>query len=185
MNVLKGNLRIRSANSSDAQDLLLWWNDGKVMAHAGFPLGLGIGLVDVEKRISLNSHQKSQLLILEYEDIKIGESSFKIVDNQAIIGIKICNIDYQNQGLGTTYLLMLIDYLFSEIDLENQIGVDIIKLDTNVTNGRAQKVYEKIGFKKTKVHINSWKNQLGELQSSIDYELKRTDYLLTWKKHKN
>lgn len=170
MNILKEKLRIRSANNSDAQDLLLWWNDGKVMEHAGFPLGLGIDIEAVEKRISLNDLKKSQLLILEYEGIKIGESSYKIKDNQAIIGIKICNFDYQNMGLGTKYLKMLIDYLF------NQIGVDLIKLDTNIKNVRAQRVYEKLGFVKTKVNIDSWKNQLGELQSSVDYELKKADF---------
>ena len=31
---------------------------------------------------------------------------------------------------------------------------------------RAQHVYEKLGFRKTAVHYNSWKNQLGEMESS-------------------
>ncbi|GMQ63572.1 hypothetical protein [Vallitalea maricola] len=41
----------------------------------------------------------------------------------------------------------------------------------------AQHVYEKIGFKRIKVNYNSWKNQLGEIQSSVDYELLKADYL--------
>jgi RimJ/RimL family protein N-acetyltransferase len=177
LNVNKDRLRIRSAESSDAEDLLLWWNDGRVMAHAGFPFGLGLSLEDVKNQILLNEKQVSQLLILEYDDLRIGESAFKIVYNQAIIGIKICEFNYQNKGLGTKSLLMLIDYLFFEIDLGNQIGVDIIKLDTNIKNVRAQRVYEKLGFTKLRVNIDSWKNQQGELQSSIDYELKKMDYI--------
>ena len=35
------DLTIRPALPSDAPQLERWWNDGAVMAHAGFPLGLG------------------------------------------------------------------------------------------------------------------------------------------------
>ena len=35
------NLTIRQAGVADAKQLTTWWNDGAVMAHAGFPNGLG------------------------------------------------------------------------------------------------------------------------------------------------
>ena len=35
------NLTIRSAVAEDAPLLAKWWNDGAVMAHAGFPDGTG------------------------------------------------------------------------------------------------------------------------------------------------
>jgi len=35
------NLTIRNASPADAEILANWWNDGDVMAHAGFPNGLG------------------------------------------------------------------------------------------------------------------------------------------------
>ena len=35
------NLTIRQAEVDDAKQLAAWWNDGAVMAHAGFPNGLG------------------------------------------------------------------------------------------------------------------------------------------------
>lgn len=50
-------------------------------------------------------------------------------------------------------------------------GYKKIVLDTNLNNTRAQHVYDKLGFKKIRVKNNSWENQLGELQSSVDYEL--------------
>lgn len=34
------NLTIRNATAEDAEILAKWWSDGKVMAHAGFPLGI-------------------------------------------------------------------------------------------------------------------------------------------------
>ena len=39
-----------------------------------------------------------------------------------------------------------------------------------------QHVCELLGFKKIEIHENSWKNQLGELQTTIDYELKVSDF---------
>jgi ribosomal protein S18 acetylase RimI-like enzyme len=46
-----------------------------------------------------------------------------------------------------------------------------VLLDTNLNNTRAQHVYEKLGFQKTGVRLNSWTDQLGRLQSAVDYEL--------------
>ena len=66
---------------------------------------------------------------------------------------------------------MLISFLFHDLEYQKII------LDTNLNNKRAQHVYEELGFKKLQVHINSWKNQLGELQSSVDYELIPEDFV--------
>ena len=46
-----------------------------------------------------------------------------------------------------------------------------IILDTNLRNERAQHVYEQLGFEKVRVRENSWKDQLGNWQSAVDYEL--------------
>jgi RimJ/RimL family protein N-acetyltransferase len=78
----------------------------------------------------------------------------------------------RRRELGTTALRLLIEYLFSERN------VDKIRLDTNLKNNRAQHVYEnKIGFYKVKVHVDTWRDQLGELQSFVEYELSRKNYL--------
>ncbi len=41
MKIQYENLTIRQAEVADAKQLAAWWNDGAVMAHAGFPDGLG------------------------------------------------------------------------------------------------------------------------------------------------
>ena len=46
------NLTIRQAEAADAKQLAAWWNDGAVMAHAGFPNGLGTTEEEVVKRPS-------------------------------------------------------------------------------------------------------------------------------------
>ena len=50
-------------------------------------------------------------------------------------------------------------------------------LDTNLKNERAQYVYEKLGFKKKRINVDSWKNQIGELQSSVDYAISKEEYM--------
>ena len=66
---------------------------------------------------------------------------------------------------------MLIDFLFTKLQYQKII------LDTNLKNQRAQHVYEQLGFRKVQVRENSWRNQLGELQSSVDYELLPDDFV--------
>ena len=66
---------------------------------------------------------------------------------------------------------MLINALFKDL------GYKKIILDTNLNNLRAQHVYEKLGFQKMRVNVDAWKNQLGELQSFIDYELEEKNFI--------
>mgnify|MGYP002565728841 CR=1 FL=1 len=45
------NLTIRQAEVADAKQLAAWWNDGAVMAHAGFPNGLGTTEEEIIERL--------------------------------------------------------------------------------------------------------------------------------------
>ena len=158
-------LLIRDAVTADAQQLTAWWNDGAVMAHAGFPLGLG---TTVEKVIAGLGNGR---LILEENERLIGEACYrKVGEGIAEIGIKICETDCQNRGLGRIILSMLISWLFEQ-------GVEKIVLDTNLTNLRAQHVYESLGFQKLRVNIDSWTDQLGNKQSAVDYELTEDSFV--------
>ena len=91
-------------------------------------------------------------------------------DGVAAIGIKICETDCQNRGVGRKVLSMLISWLFRN-------GYAQIILDTNLTNTRAQHVYESLGFRKVRTNIDSWKDQFGRLQSSVDYALVEQDFV--------
>lgn len=166
------NLLIRNANPDDAPTLCSWWNDGGVMAHAGFPNGLGTTPEAIVQRLANDSDTTYRRLIIEVDSVPVGEMSYRNVGNGiAEIGIKICNPATQNRGLGTKFLNMLIGSLLYDM------GYEKIILDTNVKNTRAQRVYEKVGFKRVGVRIDAWKDQLGELQSSIDYVLTKDDFL--------
>ena len=159
------NLTIRQAGVADAKQLAAWWNDGAVMAHAGFPNGLGTTEEEVVKGL------RNGILVIEENDRLIGECNYhNVSDGVAAIGIKICETDCQNRGVGRKVLSMLISWL-----LRN--GYVKIILDTNLTNTRAQHVYESLGFRKVRTNIDSWKDQLGRLQSSVDYALVEQDFV--------
>lgn len=159
------NITIRQAVASDAGQLAAWWNDGAVMAHAGFPEGLGT----TEEEVVEGLHPCS--LVIEENGRLIGECNYRRVgERTAEIGIKICVTGCQNRGVGRIALSMLIRWLFES-------GYTKIVLDTNLTNRRAQHVYESLGFCKLRTNIDSWTDQLGRLQSSVDYELTEADFV--------
>lgn len=172
MLVQHNNLTIRDATANDAHTLCEWWNDGKVMAHAGFPNGLGTSPNMVELQLSHDSDDTQRHLIIEADNIPIGEMNYKNKGNGiAEIGIKICAFSKQERGYGKQLLSMLISALFEKMKYSKII------LDTNLNNRRAQHVYEELGFCKLRTNIDSWKNQLGQLRSSIDYELQKDDFV--------
>ena len=155
------NLTIRQAEVADAKQLAAWWNDGAVMAHAG----LGTTEEEIIERFG------NGCMVIEESDRLIGECNYRnIADGVAEIGIKICETDCQNRGVGRKVLSMLIGWLFRN-------GYSKIVLDTNLANTRAQHVYESLGFCKVRTNIDSWKDQLGQLQSSVDYELVEKDFV--------
>jgi RimJ/RimL family protein N-acetyltransferase len=161
---------IRQAEERDARLLCDWWNDGDVMAHAGFPDGLGTTEREVAERLRSDSDACRRLL-LEIDGLAVGEMNYRTVAaGEAEIGIKLCDPAARDRGNGTAFLRMLIAYLFEEA------GYERIRLDTNLQNTRAQHVYEKLGFRRTSVHINAWKDQRGLPQSMVDYELTRAAY---------
>lgn len=151
----QSQLIIRDALPSDAPLLCSWWNDGNVMAHAGFPHGIGTTAKEVEQQICNQNGSKMRLMI-EYASAPIGEMCFHWLEPAiAEIGIKICVPEKQNCGLGSILLSMLCQELF-----ENA-GCKKIVVSTMLENKRAQHVYEKLGFMKTAVRPDCWRDQTG------------------------
>jgi len=166
MYINENELTIRNANADDAKILCEWWNDGKIMDHAGYPNGLGIDEASIVKQLASHTDDTYRRLIIEYKDHPIGEMSYRNMGNQtAQIGIKICEPIQRGKGLGTRLLDMFINNLFEDLEYSKII------LDTGLDNLRAQHVYEKLGFKKVKVNVNKITDQVGNLRSSVDYEL--------------
>ena len=171
MNQSYGDITIRDAHAQDAHQLCLWWNDGAVMAHAGFPNGLGTTEEKIIRQLEEQSSKHYRHVIM-YQNRLIGEMNYReITPEECEIGIKICDVSMQNKGLGKKILSLFINALFCEYSYQKII------LDTNLTNTRAQHVYEQLGFQKLRVNTDSWKDQLGQLQSSVDYELTKEHFV--------
>lgn len=171
MKIFYQGLCVRNAECADCPQLASWWNDGKIMAHAGFPNGLGTTAEQVQEQIKSDSDRTKRRLMIENNGFAIGEMSYYDRGGQvAEIGIKICDTRYREKGLGRVVLSMLMKELFS-------MGYTKIILDTNLKNTRAQHVYELLGFQKVRVNVDSWTDQVGELQSSVDYALTREDFV--------
>lgn len=160
-------LCIRNAEENDAALLTKWWNDGTVMAHAGFPNGLNTTVQKVRTQLRSDSDETGRRLIIEKAQTPIGEMNYKNIGNHtAEIGIKICDASMQERGYGKILLSIFLKELFA-------MGYDVIVLDTDLNNKRAQHVYEELGFRKIRINPDAWTNQVGTLCSSVDYEMKR------------
>ena len=183
MRLEQGKLCIKNAEQEDCKQLVSWWNDGAVMAHAGFPNGLGTSEEKVQKQIAADNDDTRRHLVIWYDGNRIGEMSYAnlgdsleetgedtIENRTADIGIKICNPTFQEKGLGKIVLSMQIRELFSR-------GYTKIVLDTNLKNKRAQHVYERLGFQKVNIRMDAWIDQVGEKQSVVDYELTKEHFV--------
>ena len=161
------NLILRKTEVTDALQLVSWWNDGRVMAHAGFPNGVGVLIDDVIGMIKKDSDDR-QHFMLEINDNPIGEMHYrKKEDFCAEIGIKICDTRFQNKGLGKKFLSLLIQYLFDKQHYEK------IKVNVAANNKKAQHVYERLGFKKYKQPPKKYLDE----KSSIHYELTLNNFV--------
>jgi RimJ/RimL family protein N-acetyltransferase len=178
-----GNLAIRNAEAADAEQLCVWWNDGKVMAHAGFPNGLGCVPEEIRIGLATDDDTRQRRHIIEFDGKPIGEMSYrnmKGTEGTAEPGIKICDFTQQDKGLGTKLLTVFIDALF------RYYGYERIVLSTNLKNERAQHVYEKkLGFRRDKVDKDCWRDQLGELQSFVYFEIGKEGWFAMQKEDLN
>ena len=171
MRIKNQNILIRTALECDADILSSWWNDGQIMAHAGSPKGIGTSKEVVMQQLKDELLKEKYRFMIEYNQKPIGEMCYIKEDYETVeIGIKICDLQYQNKALGKVILSMFIRSLFN-------MRYKKIKLSTMLNNKRAQHVYKKLGFCEVRINKDCWKDQLGELQSSIDYELKEEDFI--------
>jgi len=179
--ILKDNdLTLRPSEERDAETLAAWWNDGRIMAHAGWPQGVNTTKEKVAERIS---HRRSigNNFIIELNGKPIGEMGYHTEDvgagtpiksGEAGIGIKICDFSLLELGLGTRALRLLIDYLFNTLKFKK------IHVDANFENPRAQHVYEKLGFKKIRIlETERWTDQMPVPARFIIYEMLPTDFV--------
>ncbi len=165
------NLTLRKAQVEDALQLVSWWNDGEVMAHAGYPNGIGVPIEKVVALIKKDSDTTCHF-IMDINDIPVGEMHYrKKEDFCAEIGIKICNSAFHNKGYGKKFLSLLINDLFAT-HLYKTVQVNVAK-----KNDIALAVYEKLGFKPISDSACVSKKYKNRKTGSIRYELNESDFI--------
>lgn len=170
------NLTIRNAGAADAEQLCTWWNDGKIMAHAGLPNGAGCTPEKIRESLAGDTDETHRRHIIELSGDPIGEMNYRNKGGAAELGIKICVFAELEKGYGTKLLTVFIDALF------RYYGYEKIILDTNLKNERAQHVYEKkLGFRRVGIERDAWRDQLGVLNSTVNFEMSKADWFASRK----
>lgn len=166
-------LALRTASEQGAALLCRWWNDGAVMAHAGFPQRLGTTVEEVAAQLKADA-SSHRLLLLE-DGCPVGEAVWRLAEEKgaAEIGIKPCVPSARGRGSGTQYLHRPLRYLFGPG------GFALITLTTAEENRRARHVYEKLWFVQTAVFLFQT-SQMPQACKALEYRLKKETYAALW-----
>jgi len=110
------------------------------------------------------------LCILDRESGKhIGNIKLEPIDfesKKAVLGILIGDKNYWGKGIGTEATKLLVDYAFNNLNIK-EVNLGVIS-----ENKAAIRVYEKAGFKTTKIE-----------KDAIDHDGKKYDKIIMSKKH--
>ena len=135
---------ISPMNPGDAEIYTKWLNDPEIVKYLSVHNGL-ISLLGEKDYLEEFSKQEFHLCIVKKEnDELIGSIALEEIDYKsgtAALGIFIGDVKNLGKGYGTEAIKLLTKYAFDHLRLHS------IYLRTLDTNERAQKSYEKCGFK--------------------------------------
>lgn len=131
--------------TEDVEQFTQWLNDFQTTDYLGRS---GSIMTTINEQEFLEKRSKNDMasfsIVTLQEDKLIGTISLEhinLINRDAILGIFIGDGEYRNQGYGTEAIKLILDYGFNYINLHS------IKLDVMSFNLRAQKCYQKCGFK--------------------------------------
>ncbi len=141
-------IRLRRFKEDDATHVLKLWNNLEVRKYLAnfFPFSLENELEFIRSQNKAFDQRKSFTFAIETlaEKKLIGGCGLHDVNwrsRNAELGITIFDQDYWNKGFGTDAMIVLLNFGFHILNLNN------IYLRVLEYNKRAIRVYEKIGFK--------------------------------------
>jgi RimJ/RimL family protein N-acetyltransferase len=146
---LNGRSRVRLCPKRlrDAANDYLWQTDPELASlDASSPLQMKFHqyLMYYADELFTSRRLQRQFAILTLDGEHIGNCAYYGVDearNEAEIGIMIGNRDYWQKGYGADAVAALIDHVFCNT------GLDRLHLKTLETNRRAQRCFERCGFR--------------------------------------
>lgn len=138
---------LRALEPSNASTCLQWFSDPEVTQHllaGAFPLNLAL-----EQEWIANTYRSQTNVVfgifLRHDGRLIGVCGLhdiNWIDRSATFGIVIGEKDLWEQGYGTEAACLLLDHGFSKLNLHR------VELGVFDFNARAQRCYEKVGFRK-------------------------------------
>ena len=135
----------------DAEMFTEWLNDYETVKYLNkYPFVISLEAErELLAKVDSNSY-KFAIVDMENDELigSIGLGSIHYANSTAELGIFIGNKDYLSKGYGSEAIMLLLNYAFNYLNINN------IMLKVYSFNKRAQKAYEKCGFKKFGV----WKN---------------------------
>jgi RimJ/RimL family protein N-acetyltransferase/ribosomal protein S18 acetylase RimI-like enzyme len=170
-------LKVRKAETSDAEMYLSLWNSDKVMRNVGFPEGLRISAEQIYKQIENHDEiEFDQTLVVEKENgEKIGECKLGLPNDEGISCPDFKFLpEYWGKGYGKELFAKLCQYTFS------RTRAKIIETSPNVKNGASQKVAESAGGKKIRrevYHFPEGMQHYTEDVHGIIYHIHKKDWL--------
>ena len=134
----------RSLAEEDIEKYAEWLNDFNTTDYTG--RSGQILTLDAEKKyLEEHVNDEATFAIVEKENDKligtVGLHDTNYINRTATLGIFIGDYDYRSKGYGTEAILLILDYGFNYLNLNN------IKLNLMEFNERAYKCYKKCGFK--------------------------------------
>lgn len=146
------NIYLRGLELSDVPELMKHWNNRELKQFLNKIAPQSIQEEEQWIRNTWNERKNGNSYVfgicLVETDLYIGNSEVRILDTisrRGNLGISIFNPDYWNKGHGTEAIRLILDYSFTTLNLHSA------ELEVFSNNPRAQRCYEKNGFKKTGV----------------------------------
>jgi len=142
--MLQGKLvRLRYPERGDLPTFVRWFNDSETTQFLlrGPPMGLE---EEEQWYADLLKHEEKVFCIETSEGKLIGNIGImhlQWTNRNAEIGVLIGEKEYWSRGFGTEAIALLLRYMFEELNLER------ISLYCDETNLRAQRCYQKCGFR--------------------------------------
>jgi RimJ/RimL family protein N-acetyltransferase len=170
--MLEGKLvRLRAPERGDLPVFVRWINDPEVTEFLQFEPPMSIE--DEEIWFQHMVQSKDRTFAIETKDGRlignIGLMGLDLRNRKTEVGIMIGEKDMWSQGYGTDAMLILLRYLFEEMNI-NRVG-----LYADVSNHRALRSYEKCGFSREGV-VRQYRFKDGRYLDSVLMSMLQQDW---------
>jgi len=164
-------IRLRCPERGDLPTFVKWINDPEVTEFLQFEPPMSLEDEEVWYQEMLKG--KDRTFVIETKDGRpignIGLIGLDWKNRRTEIGIMIGEKDAWSKGYGTDAILVLLRYLFGELNLNR------ISLFTDVNNPRAIRCYEKCGFRSEGV-MRQHRFKRGRYIDCVLMSILRTDW---------